>query len=156
MKQITINYQEFSTSQELSNKEQYLIQEAEIAMNKAYAPYSNFQVGCAIELLDGTIVHGSNQENSAYPSGLCAERVALFHVGAVYPGGVIKRMAISTKKEINGRPIAPCGSCRQVMIESLSRQNSPIEVLMYSGKSVLKFNNAADLMPLSFSPDDLA
>jgi cytidine deaminase len=156
MKQITINYTEFSDVNDLNNRDKNLIEEAKTAMNKAYAPYSNFQVGCAIELEDGTVIHGSNQENSAYPSGLCAERVALFHAGAVHPGVGIKRMAISTKKEINGRPIAPCGSCRQVMIESLSRQNEPIEVIMYSGKSVLKFENAADLMPLSFSPDDLA
>ena len=156
MKQITIEYTEFSALTDLVSEEQNLINEAKLAMEKAYAPYSNFQVGCSIELVDGTIIHGANQENSSYPAGLCAERVALFHAGAVYPGVSIKRIAISTKKEINGRPIVPCGSCRQVLVESLSRQKEPIEVLMYSGKSVLKFNNAADLMPLSFSSKDLA
>lgn len=149
----TLSYSKFNSFDEVSQEEQDLIKQAQAAMDTAYAPYSNFQVGCAIQLSDNSVVIGSNQENAAYPSGLCAERVALFHIGTT--GKVIKRIAVATRKEINGRPIAPCGSCRQVMVEFANRQEEAIELLMYSGSSVLHFENVLTLMPLSFGSQDL-
>lgn len=155
VEQIThrLTYSKYDSIESLSDEDQKLVRKAQEAMDTAYAPYSNFQVGCAILLEDNEVVIGSNQENSAYPSGLCAERVALFHIGTT--NKPIKTIAVATRKEINGRPIAPCGSCRQVMVEFANRQEGRIELIMYSGSSVLKFDNVLNLMPLSFGPDDL-
>ncbi len=123
------------------------------ARSNAYAPYSNFLVGCALLLENGTIIHGNNQENAAYPSGLCAERVAIFAAGANYPGVSVVKMAI-TAGPVEGdfeEPVPPCGACRQSIAEYESRQSSPIELLFMgtSGK-VARSKSLGDLLPLIF------
>jgi cytidine deaminase len=152
-KEINIQYSYYNSLSELSDEERSLITSSENAILSAYAPYSNFRVGAAVLLEDGTIVTGSNQENAAYPSGLCAERVAFFAAGAHHPGKKIKAVAVIAKSEnINkDEPVSPCGGCRQVMTEYEFKQNSPIEILLSSpsGK-VIKIDSVKKLLPLVF------
>ena len=154
----TISYETFDGIQELSEKDKVLCKKAEDALVTSHSPYSKFRVGTAILLADDRIVLGSNQENVAYPSGLCAERVALFAIGSNYPNAVIKTMAITAQtdnfKIMN--PITSCGACLQVMIEAEKRQNSPIEVLFYciDGK-ILKVKSIKSLLPFGFVEDRL-
>lgn len=143
---------------ELPEVYQNLISQSTAAHQDAYAPYSNFKVGAAILLEDGTVFIGNNQENSAYPSGLCAERVALFACAAQNPNKLIKTIAISAHSEkfdINN-VLSPCGSCRQSMYEYESKQNIPIKVLLKGvDNEVLEFLSVADLLPLVFQCDGL-
>ena len=120
---IRIEFFEIDSIEELSNIEQQLIQDSKLAKSNAYSPYSGFCVGAAVLLDNGIIIKGSNQENAAYPSGLCAERVALFYANSAYPNNAVKAIAItaSNSKGIIQKPIAPCGSCRQVMLETEQR-----------------------------------
>ncbi len=132
---------------------QDLMQQAIAARNNAYAPYSKFQVGAAILLENNTIVTGSNQENAAYPSGLCAERTAIFYAGAKHPKVKMQVMAItaaSQNKNVN-LPIPPCGACRQAIAEYELKQNQPI-MLYFMGETgeVIKSNSIANLLPLIF------
>lgn len=141
--------------EELSASDQLLVQKALESREHAYAPYSFYKVGAAAELDNGQVVLGNNQENAAYPSGLCAERVALFACGAMHPNSTILTLAIATasKGEI---PAASCGSCRQVMMEFELKQKESIRVLLADdGGNVLIVNSVKDLMPLSFDPDRL-
>src|SRR3970040_2328597 len=121
MKEITITtrFAAYNAVNELPNDIQNLMEQAIATRKKAYAPYSKFRVGVAILLDNGKIVLGSNQENAAYPSGLCAERVAIFQAGAVYPEAKIIRMAITAASDTNttAAPIPPCGACRQSIAE---------------------------------------
>jgi len=132
---------------------QDLMQSAHQIRQKAYAPYSNFFVGAAILLEDGTVVTGSNQENASYPAGLCAERTALFYAGAHYPDLKIESMALTAgpKDENNLSPVPPCGSCRQAIAEYEQKQKSPIAVY-FMGKSgqVKKVDSLLSLLPLAF------
>lgn len=126
---------------------------AQEARETAYAPYSHFMVGAALQLETGEIITGSNQENAAFPSGLCAERVAVFHAGATYPGVTITTMALtvrSLQKEVNV-PTPPCGACRQSLAEYEVKQESPIAIFFMgeTGK-VVKANSIKDLLPLVF------
>lgn len=124
------------------------------ACQQAYAPYSHFLVGAAAWLENGAIVTGSNQENAAYPSGLCAERVALFSANHQYPGVAIKTLAIAAINQgIAVREITPCGACRQVLLESEKRQQQPIQVLLCGSESVYSLKNASSLLPLAFDND---
>ncbi|WP_088654186.1 cytidine deaminase [Geofilum rhodophaeum] len=154
---ISIKISKYTSLEELSKEERLLIEAAREIAGKAYAPYSRFQVGAALLLENGEVVSGSNQENAAYPSGLCAERVALFWAGTHYPDTPIKAMAIAALK--NGEPVAriaaPCGACRQVISESTHRNNTPFSLLLVGKNEVLKVANANDLLPLSFGPQDL-
>ena len=138
--------------------DQDLLRKAQNARLRAYAPYSNFGVGCAILLEDGTVVEGNNQENAAYPSGLCAERVAIFAVGANHPGKIIKKLAI-TAGPLDGefdKPVPPCGSCRQSIAEFENIQKQPIEILfMGTTGSVMRASSISDLLPLIFDRDYL-
>jgi cytidine deaminase len=156
-KKITIPFIEYSSEDELTKELQNLAKAAKKATNTAYSPYSKFNVGAAILLENGKIISGSNQENSAYPSGLCAERVALFYANSQYPNIAIKAIAIiafHNKKELE-QPIYPCGACRQVISESQSRQNKPIQVL-FLGKKIIHFvENATYLLPLEFDKNSL-
>ena len=126
---------------------------AEQTRKDAYAPYSNFQVGAAVLLANGEIVIGNNQENASYPSGLCAERVAVFQAGARFPDVVIKAIAISaaSSRVKVSKPAAPCGNCRQSIAEYEQKQKSPIVILM-KGESgpVYQADSIADLLPLTF------
>ncbi|MEE1885084.1 cytidine deaminase [Pedobacter flavus] len=157
-KALTIEYKVFKNISELDPTIQNLCEASEKALATAYAPYSNFNVGTAIELEDGKIIKGSNQENVAYPSGLCAERVALFTIGSQFPNAIIKRMAITaqTKKFQISTPVTSCGSCLQVMAEFEQKQKSSIQVVFYClGGEVVVVNSVKDLMPFSFVEDRL-
>ena len=140
--------------EELTSEEQHLINSAIEATQRSYAPYSNFHVGAAVRLENGVEVIGCNQENAAYPSGLCAERTALFSAGAQYPNIGVKMLAIAargTDGELQFEPVGPCGSCRQVIIESETRAKHPIRILLYGRKCVYVIEGIRQLMPLSFS-----
>lgn len=144
----------FDDASELSQNEQKLLRDASIARGNAYAPYSKFKVGAAVLLENGEVVIGNNQENASYPSGLCAERVAIFQAGAKYPGVAIKAIAIcasSSKLDI-GEPAAPCGNCRQSIIEYEQNQGSSISLLLSSETGpIYKCNSMADILPLAFN-----
>ncbi|MBU2997174.1 cytidine deaminase [Cellulophaga baltica] len=130
-----------------------LMEQAVGARSNAYAPYSNFQVGAAVLLENGEVIIGNNQENASYPSGLCAERVAIFHAGAKFPGITIKAIAITatSKNFVVDEPAAPCGNCRQAMIEYEQKQKTPVKILMMGEKgNVIKFNSLSDILPLAF------
>lgn len=149
---ITIFYFE-----ELSIKDQQLLTKAKEQVHKAYAPYSNFHVGAAIELENGDIITGSNQENSAYPSGLCAERVAMFYANAQYPNIAPKTLAIAafTNNNFLAEPVTPCGSCRQVLLETEMRYEKNIRILLYGTEQVFMIENVKQLLPLCFEKSSL-
>ena len=140
--------------EELTSDEQHLIEMAIEATNRSYAPYSKFHVGAAVRLDNGVELSGSNQENAAYPSGLCAERTALFYAGAQYPDTGVKMLAIAargTDGELTEEPTGPCGACRQVIIESETRSKHPIRILLYGRKFIYTIEGIRALMPLTFS-----
>ena len=140
--------------EELTPNEQHLLQLAIEATGRSYAPYSKFCVGAAVKLDNGIELAGSNQENAAYPSGLCAERTALFYAGAQYPDVPVRMLAIAargTDGELTEEPTGPCGACRQVIIESETRADSPIRILLYGKKYVYVIDGIRPLMPLTFS-----
>lgn len=142
---------------ELTEAQQQLINKAKEQVAKAYAPYSNFHVGAAIELDNGEIFAGSNQENSAYPSGLCAERVAMFYANAQFPEVAVKTIAIvaHTNNRFLEEPITPCGSCRQVLLETEARFEKNITVLLYGTKYIYQIDNIKQLLPLCFEKGSL-
>ena len=138
---------------ELTSDEQELMNEAIIARNNAYAPYSKFKVGAALLLDNGKVITGNNQENAAYPSGMCAERVAIWSAGALYPKMVVKKIAItaaSSEVEVKN-PVGPCGACRQALYEYEFNQKEPIEIIFMgeTGK-IIKVSSLASLLPFSF------
>lgn len=140
--------------EELSATERQLIELAIEATSRSYAPYSNFHVGAAVLLENGEMVIGCNQENAAYPSGLCAERTALFAAGAQYPDSAVEMLAIAargTDGQLTEEPTGPCGSCRQVIIESETRGKRPIRILLYGKKCVYVIDGIRKLMPLTFA-----
>lgn len=150
---ITTNFDVFETIQELPTDIQNLMHEAVAIRKTAYAPYSHFKVGTAILLDNGEIILGSNQENAAYPSGLCAERVAVFYAGTKYPEAKILKMAISAASDntTTSAPIPPCGACRQSIAEYEIKQNTPIEIyFMGEIGSIYKSDSLKNLLPLLF------
>lgn len=160
MKEITITTQfsVFDSVQELPTDIQDLMQQAVAIRKNAYAPYSLFRVGVALVLDNGKIVLGSNQENAAYPSGLCAERVAIFQAGAIYPEAKILKMAITAASDNNKTttPIPPCGSCRQSIAEYEIKQNSPIEIyFMGEIGAIYKSASLKNLLPFMFDKNFL-
>lgn len=142
---------------ELEPEIQVLINKAKEQVENAYAPYSNFHVGAAVLLQNGALFAGNNQENAAYPSGLCAERVALFYANAQFPDVPVRAIAIAahTAKEYLAFPITPCGSCRQVLLEAETRFDSPIDIYMYGTECIYHIENAAQLLPLRFEKKSL-
>lgn len=139
---------------ELSAEDRQLVEQAIEATRRSYAPYSHFHVGAAVRLENGEIVIGCNQENAAYPSGLCAERTALFAAGALYPDVPVRVLAVAargTDGEMTEEPTGPCGSCRQVIIESETRAKHPIRILLYGRRCVYIIDGIRQLMPLTFS-----
>lgn len=139
--------------EELTPEESTLVENAKEATFRSYAPYSHFCVGAAVLLEDGTIVTGSNQENSAYPSGICAERTTMFYANSRYPDLKVKCICIAargTDGNFTSRPISPCGACRQVLSESEDRSQSPIKVLLYGTDGTYTINSVKDLLPVSF------
>jgi len=155
LKKITLQteIEVFENLFELPKKDALLMQAALKSMESAYAPYSNFKVGAALLLDNGEIVSGNNQENAAYPSGLCAERVAIFYAGAKYPNQKILKMAIAASSDSKPThvPVPPCGACRQSVLEYETKQKQKIEIL-FMGKegSVAKAAGMIDLLPLGF------
>ncbi len=143
----------YDSISELPDSIQNLINKAQQARDNAYAPYSRFKVGAALELKSGQIITGNNQENAAFPSGLCAERVAVFHAGSNYPNEIITSLALtvrSLQKEIN-KPTPPCGACRQALAEYEVKQDSPIAIyFMGETGKVVKAASVRDLLPLVF------
>ena len=143
--------------EELDDAKQRLIGKAKEQVVKAYAPYSGFSVGAAVELENGEIFTGSNQENSAYPSGLCAERVAMFYANAQYPEVAVNTLVIAayTNEKFLEEPITPCGSCRQVLLETEIRFEKDITILLYGTKHIYQLTNVKQLLPLCFEKDSL-
>jgi len=144
----------YDNMEELLPEDRALILEAVAARKNAYAPYSNFQVGAAVQMANGEVVIGSNQENASYPSGLCAERVAIFYAGAKFPGVVVKTIAITaaSEKYIVSQPAAPCGNCRQAIFEYEFKQKEPIRLLLMGETgTVIECAAVADILPLGFN-----
>lgn len=143
--------------EECSKTEKKIIDAAKEATKDAYAPYSNFRVGVSVLLDNGEIIKGNNQENAAYPSGLCAERTAVFYANANYPDQKIVAIAIAAfhNDSFTEDVITPCGACRQVLLESENRQKTPIKILMCSNESAHRVESVKDLLPLSFGDDKL-
>jgi len=148
----------FESISELPNSIQELMNKAHQARENAYAPYSHFKVGTAIRLDSEEIITGNNQENAAYPSGMCAERVAIFYTGATYPNAIVKSMAI-TARSLNKKTtdaVPPCGACRQVLAEYEVKQESPIAIyFMGETGKIVKANSVKDLLPLIFDKNYL-
>lgn len=140
--------------EELSQAEQHLIEQAIEATNRSYAPYSKFSVGACLLLNNGVEVIGCNQENAAYPVGLCAERSAIFAAGAQYPDVPVRMIAIAARTpegELQDEPVSPCGSCRQVLIETETRFSQEVRILLYGRNRIYVIDGIKQLMPLSFT-----
>ena len=151
-KTITINVLEANALNEIEKADQELLSSAIQATQGAYAPFSHFQVGAAVRLSNGGVITGSNQENAAYPSGLCAERTALFYAQSQHPHLAVEAIAIAALS--NGKqtanPAYPCGACRQVMMESQKRANRPVRVVMGGAEKIQIVASVDDLLPLAF------
>lgn len=151
--EITVRYREYSSAQELPDGYRKLLDMAAEATAASYAPYSKFNVGAAVLMGNGEIVTGSNQENAASPSGLCAERVALLAAHHRWPGVPVKAIAIAAKTGgiLTKEPTYPCAACVQVMLESQMRSGNSIEVIAGSAKNIHVIPSINDLLPFSFS-----
>ncbi|NDP26483.1 MAG: cytidine deaminase [Flavobacterium sp.] len=155
---ISTQFSVFESVQELPNDIQNIMIQAVEVRKNAYAPYSKFRVGAALLLDNGKIILGSNQENAAYPSGLCAERVAVFQAGTLYPEAKILKMAITAASDTNqtSSPIPPCGACRQAIAEYEIKQDTPIEIyFMGEIGAVYKSDSLQNLLPFMFDKNYL-
>ena len=153
MEELRIQYQSLDSWKQLPDDEKKLVEKAYEASAKAYAPYSGFNVGACLLLEDGTIVLGNNQENAAYPSGICAERVAIWKVSSEFPNKKILKLAISasSSSQILKEPVAPCGACRQTLSEYEIKQKDKIEVyFMGEEGEIIKTDSVLDLLPIAF------
>lgn len=154
-KQIQIRVHCYSPD-ELPESLKTVVRQACEASVDAYAPYSNFAVGAAVMLENGQVITGNNQENVAYPSGLCAERVALFAASSQYPSSAPTVLAVAARPDakvpdvFTSRPVTPCGSCRQVLSEIERRYGKPVKLVLYGSEVCYVLDSAADLMPLGF------
>jgi cytidine deaminase len=156
--ELRISFEEYNSIEELSEQDRILVKKATEAHDRAYAPYSQYYVGAALLLDNNEIISGNNQENVAYPSGLCAERVALFYASSKHPDAVVKTIAIAAKAEnfVITDPVAPCGACRQVMSEYESKQTSPIRIILKAEKGkILIFEKVEDILPFMFHTKEL-
>ncbi len=157
--QISTNFKVFESSDELSSTDKDLLQKAIKARDNAYAPYSDFRVGASVLMETNEVFLGNNQENAAYPSGICAERVAIWSAMASLPDGKIKKIFISARsgKTIVDRPVAPCGACRQAIAEYETKQLSNIEIF-FTGEigRIVKANSIKDLLPWMFDNSRLS
>jgi cytidine deaminase len=156
-KTIEISYTECDSIEELTNNDALLVRKAREASKNGWAPYSNFHVGAAVILENGAMILGNNQENAAYPSGLCAERVALFSANANYPDSPVISMAVSAfnKNGITQLSVKPCGACRQAMLESETRFGKPIRLVLDGTESIIIIDGISNLLPLSFDKESL-
>ncbi len=155
-KELKIRYEEFASPSEMTERDQMLVAAALDAQKGSYSPYSQFQVGAALLLSDGTVVKGANQENAAYPSGLCAERTAMFAASANYPDVPMVALAIAGSDHgvLCNSPATPCGSCRQVMAQYQKKYNQKMEVILVGKKKIMKFGKVEDILPFVFSSLD--
>ncbi len=146
-------FNEYDRLDELAEFQVSLVRQAIEAAGKAYAPYSGYHVGAAVQLRNGEIITGNNQENAAYPSGLCAERVAVFYAGAQFPDVPATSLAIAAMQNgsIQELPVPPCGACRQVLCEMELQAGSPMELLLYGTKKIQVIHRVSDLLPLPFT-----
>ena len=151
-KEIKIAYQEYEAIDQLEPQDRELAEAALKATESSYAPYSRFNVGAAVRLDSGLIVKGSNQENAAYPSGICAERTAMFYASASHPENAFTGIAIAATQEgvLCSNPVTPCGACRQVMAEYQTKGGRPMSIILIGGSKVWKFEKVEDLLPLIF------
>lgn len=142
---------------ELSEERRMLIDKAKSSVELSYSPYSHFAVGAAVLLNNGEMFCGANQENAAYPSGLCAERTVMFYTNANRPDVPVKALACAcyTNGHFTARPGSPCGSCRQVLVETEQRFGQDIEILLYGENAIYVFPSAKSLLPHTFVDDDL-
>jgi cytidine deaminase len=157
-KRITFDYEVYESMFDLPLQDRLLMEAAISARDNAYAPYSGFKVGAAVLLDNEEVVIGNNQENASFPSGLCAERVAVFQAGARFPGIALKAIAISAASDriLVDKPAAPCGNCRQAIAEYEQRQHKGIAILMSGTEGeVFRCRAVADLLPFAFGPDNL-
>lgn len=156
MKEVSLvsKFKIFSETSELNPEEKEMLEKAIEARDSAYAVYSNFLVGACVLLSNGLMVTGNNQENAAYPSGMCAERIAIWHAASQYPKAQIKSVFISAKSNLKmvSEPIPPCGGCRQTLAEYELKQDRPIAIY-FTGESgdIVKSNSLKDLLPFTFS-----
>ena len=143
---------EFCSLDELTNEEREVMLRATEATKHSYANYSHFHVGAAVLLQNGKMLIGANQENAAFPSGLCAERTAVFAAQANYPDQPIRILAIAAADDngLRDEPVTPCGACRQVILEVEDRYQQPVEILLYGNRGIYKIRTIKDLLPLSF------
>ncbi|NDW12410.1 cytidine deaminase [Bacteroides sp. 214] len=158
MKEITITaHIKIYQFDELSKDDQELMTAAMEATKRSYSPYSQFAVGAAIRLRNSVIVSGSNQENAAYPSGLCAERTTLFYANSQYPDQPVDVLAVAAynKGSFLKDPIPPCGACRQVVLETEARYKNPIRILLYGTDGIYEMKGISDLLPLSFNASSM-
>jgi cytidine deaminase len=151
-KKFLIEISEFRNINELPEQDKLLVIKAREILSKAYSPYSGFSVGAALLLENGEIVTGNNQENAAYPSGICAERTAVFYAGSQYPGVAILAIAIaaSSKGKLIKTPAYPCGACRQVLLEARNRTGKPMKVILAGDEKIEIINDARELLPMPF------
>lgn len=151
-KEIKIDFKEYKSIDELEKEDKELAQAAISAMQGSYAPYSHFNVGAAVRIENGDIVKGANQENAAFPSGLCAERTAMFAAGAAYPDKAMTSIALAggVMGRICATPATPCGACRQVMAQYQAKSGKKMSVLMIGKDKIWKFNSVDDILPLIF------
>lgn len=150
---------EYESQEELGSETALLLEQAKLACNTSYSPYSGFQVGAALLLDNGKIITGSNQENASYPAGLCAERVAMFAAAAQNPGTKIKKIAIAARKKDADQftKVTPCGSCRQVICEYENFHNGPIEIIMQAENGKVYVTPTGEmLLPFKFSNKNIA
>ena len=155
-KHLSIDYVEYDSLDEMTPEDRALVEEAAEARKGSYSPYSRFSVGAALRLADGTVVRGANQENVAYPSGLCAERTAMFAASANYPDVPFDTLAVIAGRhgEVCTYPASPCGSCRQVMSEYQKKFKRPLRVILAGEKRIRKFSCVDDLLPFIFDSLD--
>jgi cytidine deaminase len=152
-REIHISYEEYASIDELNPTDRELAAEAIRAMQGVYAPYSNFHVGAAVLMSNGAIVHGANQENAAFPSGLCAERTAMFAAATRYPDEDMVGIALAggMRGHLGKEPATPCGACRQVMAQYQAKSGKPMSIIMISAEKVWKFEKVDDILPLIFN-----
>jgi cytidine deaminase len=156
MKEITLHtHVKIYKPDELDADTRYLIEKAKQACMNAYAPYSEFCVGAAVRLANGNIYWGNNQENAAYPSGLCAERVALYYANAQHPLVAVKELAIVAKNKdlFTPYPISPCGGCRQTLLEAEQRYQTDIRIILYGTELVYTLSNCKEMLPIHFGQE---
>lgn len=151
-KELNIRYKEYGSPDELPEDEKCLAGEAIEATVNSYSPYSKFHVGAAVRLSNGETVRGANQENMAYPSGLCAERTALFYASTKYPDGCMTAIAVAASQDgkICETPAYPCGACRQVMAEYQTKSGHDMKVILVGSRKTLVFDKVDDIMPFIF------